>query len=313
MTNNQTTNSIVASAPGKLMLFGEHAVVYNRSCIVTAVSARIKVSIARTSSQFNIDSPNCKDVRFVQEAIRLFQQKYKVGNGLQIKTDSEFSCLYGFGSSSAVTVAVLYALAKLFNKKLTNQEIFDIGYRVTLNIQGIGSGFDIGAAVYGGTIYFVTGGKIIEPLEISELPLVVGYSGVKADTPTIVKNVKCQISNIKSKSKILKLFEEIEIIVNQAKTYLIEGNWQKIGKLMCKNHALLQKLGVSTEKLDKMCNAAIDAGAYGAKLSGAGGGDCMIAIIPEEKREKIEQAIENAGGAVIKVNPNAGGVRVERD
>jgi len=311
MTNNQATNSIIASAPGKLMLFGEHAVVYDRPCIVTAVSSRIKVTIGYTGERFTIDAPHCQDVRFVQEAVHIFQQKFKVGNGLQIKTESEFSCQYGFGSSSAVTVATLFALSKIFNINLTKRDIFDLGYKTSFNIQGVGSGFDIGAAVYGGTIYFVTGGKIIEPLKIGELPLVVGYSGLKADTPTLVKNIKYQISNVKSKSKILKLFEEIEIIVNQAKTYLIEGNWQEVGKLMSKNHALLQKLGVSTEKLDKMCNAALDAGGYGAKLSGAGGGDCMIAIIPEEKREKIEQAIKNAGGAVIKVNPNAEGVRVE--
>ena len=80
---------------------------------------------------------------------------------------------------------------------------------------------------------------------------------------------------------------------------------------MNQNHKLLQELGVSTERLDQMCDSAVKAGAFGAKLSGAGGGDCMIAIIPEEKREKIEMAIAKAGGTVIDVKANAEGVRIE--
>ncbi len=302
---------ISVSAPGKLMLFGEHAVVYNRPCLVTAVSSRMKVTITRTGGRFNIDAPQVKDVRFVEEAIHLFQKKYRVGNGLQVKTESQFSSQYGFGSSSAVTVATIFALSELFCVPLTAKEIFDLGYQVALEVQGIGSGFDIAAADFGGTIYFQTGGKKIEPLEIKELPLVIGYSGTKADTPTIVKNLKSQMSNIETKSKILKLFDEIAQIVEQAKRELVHKNWSKVGRLMNENHQLLQELGVSTEKLDKMCQAALSAGAYGAKLSGAGGGDCMIALVKEERREDAELAIAKAGGTIIQISPNEEGVKIE--
>ncbi len=304
-------SQISVSAPGKLMLFGEHAVVYDRPCIVTAVSSRIKVLIERTGGRFSIDAPQVKDVRFVEEAIHLFQKKYKVGNGLQIKTESQFSSQFGFGSSSAVTVATLFALSKLFNIPLTNKEIFDLGYKVALDVQGVGSGFDIAAAVSGGTVYFVTGGKVIEPLKVKELPLVIGYSGIKADTPTIVKNVKSQMANVKTKSKILKLFDEIQFIVNRAKTELAKQNWPEVGKLMNENHKYLQELGVSTEKLDKMCQAALGAGAYGAKLSGAGGGDCMIAVASDDLKEDVEMAIAKVSGTIIDVKPNAEGVRKE--
>lgn len=303
---------ISVSAPGKLMLFGEHAVVYNRPCLVTAVSSRMKVTIARTGGRFNIDAPQVKDVRFVEEAIHLFQKEFKVGNGLQVKTESQFSCQYGFGSSSAVTVATLLALSKLFDLPLTQKELFNLGYQVTLNIQGVGSGFDIAVADYGGTIYFVTGGKTIEPLKNKEIPLVVGYSGVKADTPTIVKNLSSKLENSNSKSKIIKSFDKISEIVEKAKIKLADGNWSVLGSLMNRNHELLKELGVSTGKLDKMCQAAVGAGAYGAKLSGAGGGDCMIALIPEGKRENIEMAISKAGGIVINIKPNAKGVKIEQ-
>ncbi|PIV09355.1 mevalonate kinase [Candidatus Roizmanbacteria bacterium CG02_land_8_20_14_3_00_36_15] len=310
---------IKTSAPGKLMLFGEHAVVYNRPCIVTAVSSRIQVAIEQTPGRFKIDAPQVKDVRFVEETIRVFKNKFKTGNGLSIKTQSDFSYQYGFGSSSAVTVATILAMSKLYHLNLSLKNIFSLGYQVALNIQGVGSGFDIAAATYGGTIYFLTGGKKIEPVPVKNINLVIGYSGVKADTPKIVKSLKLKVSpkgrssygRKNQKSKYVKIFNQITEIVEDAKKKLVNKNWQRVGKLMNYNHQLLQKLEVSTEKLDKMCQAAVGAGAYGAKLSGAGGGDCMISLVSKDKRNLLEQAIEKAGGQIINVDNNAEGVKTE--
>lgn len=310
---------VKTSAPGKLILFGEHAVVYDRPCIVTAVSSRIYVEAEKTPGRFRIDAPQVKDVRFVEETIRVFRERYKTGNGLSIRTQSDFSSQYGFGSSSAVTVATIYALSKIYQIALSKKEIFNLGYQVTLSIQGVGSGFDIAAAIFGGTLYFITGGKVIKPLEIGELPFVIGYSGVKADTPKIVKSLKLKVSpkgrssyGRKSQNlKYYKIFNKIEEIVEKAEIELVNSNWGKAGELMNKNQQLLQELGVSTEKLDKMCQAALDAGAFGAKLSGAGGGDCMIALVSYDKKNEVEAAIIQAGGEVVKINNNAEGVKIE--
>jgi len=292
---------IKASAPGKLMLFGEHAVVYGYPCIVTTVESRIYVEVEK-AERFKIDAPQVKDTRFVEEAVKQFCEKYKVENKLLIKTYSDFSSQYGFGSSSAVTVATIYALSKYHKIDLTNKEIFDMGYKVVQQVQGVGSGFDIAAATYGGTIYFVTGGKIIEPLSISELSLIVGYSGTKADTSNLVKNLKANFH----------IFDNIKKIVETAKKTLIKNEWEKTGELMNQNHKYLQRLGVSTEKLDNMCQRAILSGAHGAKLSGAGGGDCMIALVSSDKIKSVESAIVNVGGKIINVNNNAQGVKLEK-
>ena len=291
------------------MLFGEHAVVYNRPCLVTAVSSRIRVAIEKTNGDFKIEAPQVKDVRFVEETVRIFQDKFKIGNGLAIKTESDFSSKYGFGSSSAVTTAILKGLGEFFNLSLSKKDIFDLGYRVTLSVQGIGSGFDIAAADYGGILYFITAGQVIKPLSVDNLPLVIGYSGVKADTPIMVNNLKLKM---KQKSeKIENIFNKITQIVENAQKELENKNWGKLGQLMNKNHNLLQNLSVSTQKLDKMCQGAILAGAWGAKLSGAGGGDCMIALVSKEKRKAVEKAIEKVGGEIIKINTCAEGVRME--
>jgi mevalonate kinase len=303
--------NIKVSAPGKLMLMGEHAVIYGYHCLVTAVDKRLYVEAEKIDEEDDeIIAPQVKESRFVLESIAYFKKKFNVSQSVKIVTRGDFSHNVGLGSSSAVTVATFKALSSLFDKPLSLRKIFDLSYKVNLNIQGLGSGFDIAAATYGNTLYFVTGGKVIKPLSIPELPIVVGYSGIKADTPFYVRKVA---ENFKSKKNTMKkIFEEINDLVYKAKNKLIKKNYFELGKLMNKNHQLLQELGVSIPKLDAMVNAAIRAGAWGAKLSGAGGGDCMIALVSREKRKRVEQAIKKVGGEIVNAVNNAQGVRVEK-
>lgn len=297
---------VKTSAPGKLMLFGEHSVVYNYPSIVTAVSSRLYVQIEKIRSGFKVESPQVKDVRFVEETVKVFKEKYPFNFGLSIKTKSDFSSQYGFGSSSAVTVALLFGLAKICGVNLSKKEIFDLGYQINLNVQGVGSGFDIAAATYGRTLYFLTGGKIIKKIKIDKIPLIVAYSGIKADTPKIVKSLKKRIDS--QKSFYFQIFDQIKEIVEKAYVFLEKKDWKNVGQLMNENHRLLQKIGVSTKKLDQLCEKAVESGALGAKLSGAGGGDCMIALVEDEKKELVKKTLEKTGSEVIEVYPNVLGV-----
>lgn len=321
---------VEVSAPGKLMLFGEHAVVYGRPCIVTAVDQRMMVLAERTSEEvMEVNAPEVgvknlvmtlndlkkgnfpSEIRFLGTAVKNFFKNYHLAFGLKIKTRSDFLAEFGFGSSSAVTVGVLKALSELFEVKMTNKELFDLSYKTVLEVQSVGSGFDLAAAIWGGTLYFVTGGKKLVRLEAKDLPLVVGYTGVKADTPTLVKKVK-NLYQAHPKS-VEAIFGAIATIVKEARQALIGGEFKRLGMLMNINQGLLEALGVSTEKLSSLILAARRAGAYGAKLSGAGGGDCMIAFAPKEARLEVEKAIQKAGGKVIKVQPNALGLKVEEE
>jgi mevalonate kinase len=112
--------------------------------------------------------------------------------------------------------------------------------------------------------------------------------------------------------KVNKWFREITEIVNLAEKKINKGDWEEVGELMNKNQLVLQKLQVSSVELDRLIEACLKAGAYGAKLSGAGGGDCMIAVTSEEKRKGVEKAIVQAGGEVLRVNLGAVGARIER-
>lgn len=294
-----------SSAPGKLMLYGEHAVVYGYPCIVTAVDTRIHVTVESASTD-GIEAPQVGDTRFLEAAVALFRERYGVSSPVMVRTWSEFSHTFGFGSSSAVTVAVLHALMTLFQLSYTKEELFRLAYDTILAVQGLGSGFDVAAAVYGGTIRFQNGQTQILPLH--SLPLIVGYTGIKADTATLVN----QVRNLKDHDNhIDSLFERIGKLVEGANEYLSDDDLYHAGELMSENHELLKDLGVSIPKLDQMVSAAIKGGAYGAKLSGAGGGDCMIALAGESKRESVIESIINAGGEIIHVTPHAEGVRTQ--
>ena len=321
-------NKVAVSAPGKLLLFGEHAVVYGKPSVVTAVDKRVYVTIEKTHDEFIwIEAPEVKvngykkhitkaqngkskkSISFVEEAVKIFFKKFSVHSGLKIETKSEFSSQFGFGSSSAVTAAAIFGLSNLFNVTLSKKELFDLSYEVILKVQKTGSGFDLAAAIYGGTLLFETGGRVIKPLTVSNLPFVVGYTGVKADTVTLINEVKRFKQNYPQ--LVTVLFDQIGEISKRGKESLEKKDWQKAGEFMNINQGLLDTLGVSSKELSSLIYAARDAGAYGAKLSGAGGGDCMVALSPENKRKDIERSISKAGGTVMNVTPNAKGVRTE--
>lgn len=321
-------NKITVSAPGKLMLFGEHAVVYNRPCLVTAVNQRMWVTVEVLDTlDFVLEAPDVKisnykkpmknmgvgnipkGAKFVEIAVKNFVDKFGLKSGLKITTKSEFSSQFGFGSSSASTVCVLKALSEISKKKLSDKQLFDLAYKTVLDIQKKGSGFDVAAAIYGGTLYFVTGGKVIKPLKIASFPLIVGYSGVKADSVTLVNKVK-EISN-KYPKVVDEIYDNIATIVVLGNKAIQKNDWQAVGELMNINQGYLTSLGVSTKKLAEMIYAVRDYGGYGAKLSGAGGGDCMIAMSPTNKINTIKKAISAAGGKIIDVETNAEGVRIE--
>jgi len=308
------------------MLFGEHAVVHGKPCVVTAVDQRIEVKAGfNGEDELIINAPQLgiknykrtvsqlasqempKQVSFIEAVVKRFYQKYGLRKGLNITTHSQFSHTYGFGSSSAITIAVVKALSLLYKIKLSDKEIFGLGYKAVLDIQGVGSGFDLAAALWGGTLFFKKGARVVEKISVDKLPMVVCYSGVKADTPTLVRQVE-ELQR-KRPSKVNKIFNQMEQISLEAKRLLEKKNWQQLGNLMNENQKLLEELEVSTLLLEKLIKAALDAGAWGAKLSGAGGGDNIIALCSAKQNRKVEKALRKAGGKIMKVKLNAIGVK----
>ncbi len=318
---------VTASAPGKLLLLGDHAVVYNHPCLVTAVDIRYEVSVCRQDGAvLEIETPELQrrneiyrvsihdagreyraETAFVEAAVVQMLRQHGVKTGLRISTRGPARS-FGLGSSSAVTVATLAALDRLFNLRLSQRELFTAGYQAVLDVQRLGSGFDVAAAVYGGTLYYVMGGMEIEQLAAADLPFVVGYSGAKVGTVNLVKAVaerRRQYPEI-----VDNLFTAAHAIVEQGRERLLEGDWRAFGDLMNMHQGLLEALGVSTGPLSALIYAARAAGADGAKLSGAGGGDCMFAAASGDSRAAVMRAVESAGGELVTFALGAEGVRI---
>ncbi len=326
-------HKVKASAPGKLMLFGEHSVVFGHPCLVTAVDLRLSVTVEENDEHFfSLEAPDLalfdyhksrqelgqgnllKAASFLETCLSFFLQRHPQEHGVKVLSKNEFTSSYGLGSSSASTVALAKALGEFYGVRLDNEELFDLCYQVVLSVQGVASGFDIAAAIWGGTLYYVTPKApakqpSVLPLAIDELPLVVGYTGIKADTATLIRKVQAAYSE--NQQQIASIFEQISNLVEQARSALTASDFAKVGELMTANQNLLRQLQVSSSELENLIVASLAAGALGAKLSGAGGGDCMLAVAKPAQSAAVAQAIASVSGKIIEVKTNAEGVRLE--
>jgi mevalonate kinase len=130
---------------------------------------------------------------------------------------------------------------------------------------------------------------VIETVELADLPVVIGFSGDKVSTTNLIERVAERKS--KNPEQVEGIFKQIEKLARKAKDLLLEREWAQLGYLLNQNQDLLDSLGVSTPQLSKQIIAAREAGAFGAKLSGAGGGDCMFALVDPLKKQLISQEI----------------------
>ena len=320
--------SATASAPGKLFLFGEHAVIHGTPSVVTAIDRRMTVTAAkRNDDQIILTAPDrgmfnerislepikrTQESRFVSAAVGAFFGKTGQRSGLDISTKSEFSGLNSLGSSAAVTVATIKALDTLFGTKLSQRDIFDLGFKAhAQDVQGgRGSGFDIAAATYGGTLYYKKGGELIDPIRCDNMPLkYFTIPGIKFDTATMISAVGADKE--KHKEVYEAVLSTVTVVIKQARSSIEAGDWHTVGRLMNINQSFLESIGVSTIQATRVIYAVRIAGAYGAKITG-GGGDNVICLSPEHHEQNILMAAEKECGRHVPVKPGEPGCRAEQ-
>jgi len=210
----------------------------------------------------------------------------------------------GIGASAASSVAIARAIAQELEMNLSDERINEIAYEAEKAYAGTPSGIDNTAATYGGLIWFkknLSGGpNTIERLSIRKpVEIVIGNTGVVADTKKMVASVAER--KRENPEKYDPLFNQAESLAFQARKAIEDFDLRKIGILMNENHGLLQEIEVSCKELDHLVNLALAHGAFGAKLTGGGGGGCMIALTPgKELQETVATAMEKLGFKVLK-------------
>jgi mevalonate kinase len=301
------------SAPAKIILFGEHFVVYNKPAILASVTKRIKVGAHLNNSKtINIKSDlgieaSYKESDFniikrandsqtilyplYESARSVLSERHQI-LGLDILVNSEFPYGLGLGSSAASCVATVAAVDSLFHKP-DKQYVCDKAIKSERLIHNNSSGADCYISTFGGLIYYIKNTGFNKIYCRKDLSLLIGNTGIRHSTGALVSSVK------KFKDENSSLFNNLsrraENICRDAFTAITKGDERKLGELMRENHTLLQQIGVSHDKIDYLVNVCVENGALGAKLTGAGGGGIMIALVPQEEKLKLISIIEKNG------------------
>jgi len=291
---------IKTSAPGSLMLLGEHAVLHGNRALIGAINRRIEVELfshdhvdtdcdSQRSSLENmviihsnlgdyqaplnelVDHPS---FRFVLQAIK--QHLDAIPSGFELKITSEFSANIGFGSSAAVTVAVHAALMYwTLGGEPEKEALFKQALETVLAVQGRGSGSDLAASVYGGIVGYTTDPDFV-PVEVS-VPLTAVYCGYKTPTPDVILRVE-QLK-AEDPQKYEQIYFDINASAELAIALLAKHDFPGFGKILNRNQELMDEMGVNTPELQEIVEALQNApDVFGAKISGSGMGDCAVGI-----------------------------------
>ena len=312
-----------ASAPGKVILLGEHAAVYGNPVLVAAVDKRTYVTVSKRKDDdfvLNNKSTNIKDLRFTcedlghmktewatmltAECIQKVYAKYGFEGGLDIEIHSDIPVSSGMGSSASASSALVLAITKEFGRDVSKKEIADLAWDIENIVHGKSSGVDPYATTFGGVLRYKKGDY--KEIKLTKEPqLTIGDTGIKANTSDPVNDV------MKLKDAYPEFFtnylEAMNHIVDYGQKALEDGNMPKLGEIMNINHGLLSSIGVSSPELEKLVWAArTNKNVHGSKLCGKGRGGIMLALGNAEKE------IVKAGGKVIQTKITQEGVKIER-
>ncbi|OLS18406.1 MAG: Mevalonate kinase [Candidatus Heimdallarchaeota archaeon LC_2] len=289
------------SAPGKVIIAGEHSVVYGYPAIAVALGIRCNIITSDSEPGIFINSLDLnKNFRYsirdlsqlgrgelidkefdsIALAVKETLKRINHDTNIEIQIRSDIPISAGLGSSAAVVVASIAAVLDLYNKELSKEDISNIAFESEKITHGKPSGIDNSIATYGGLLKFQNG-KLIPKLLKNSIPLIVGNTKVPRDTKRLVGGVadlKNQYSSLID--PILKIMGNL---AEEAEISLENRDLEKLGDILDINQGLLDSIGVGNEVLSNYIWTARKAGALGAKLTGAGGGGCMIALAKDNE------------------------------
>jgi mevalonate kinase len=328
---NIHTNRAVSSAPAKVILFGEHFVIYNNPAIVAAIDRRIRVQLqVNDKSQINIRSgENSLSVPFnsndndimshdtssvtlfpIFKCIKyVFKEKHLSNVGVNLEIESQIPHGEGLGSSAASCVSLVAALYSLFSD-FDKSRIYETARLMEQNIHTNSSGVDCYVSTFGGIVNFEPdyGFRYIVPKK--KFTLLIGTSGVKHSTGKVVSQVR-QFRQ-ENPSVFKDLTSKAHEICKKAVRSMKEDDESEIGNLLSENHKLLAALGVCHPEIEKMIATCLDNGAFGAKLTGAGMGGAVVALVPKDSSKEILVRMNRGAAKWMLAELDNKGATVER-
>ena len=306
------TSLVKSSAPGKAILFGEHAVVYGQPAIavpVSEVSARATIVRARTGrgltvvaadlgQQFSLRTAPGGDPLAAAARLTLSYLSEPEPDAT-ITIRSSIPIASGLGSGAAVATSLVRALAAFVDHSLSRGEVSRLVFEVEKIHHGTPSGIDNTVIAFEQPVWFERG-AIAGPALVSvgrPFTLLIGDTGIASPTKRLVDRVRRGWERDRERSD--ALFRQIGQVAREAYSHIQSGEVDALGPLMDTNHALLVELGVSSPTLDRLVEAARSAGAAGAKLSGAGLGGCVVALLQVEWAEPAIEILRRAGAVRV--------------
>lgn len=307
-----------ASAPGKVILFGEHAVVYGRPAIAVPITQLQATATVQAGNRgFTIHAPDLNRTLTVDiteatdplavavvNTLRYLEARYSDArlahdpsasseSGLTIHLESTIPVGRGFGSSAAVSTALVRAVGRYFGMDLSPDEVSRLVYEIEVLHHKTPSGIDNTVIAYGQPVYFVRD-ETMQRFEVGRpMHLVIADTGITTPTRETVGDVRAGWQ--RDPERYEALFDRIGAIVVAARTAIAEGDWVEVGRLMDENHARLRELRVSCDALDRLVYAARGAGAMGAKMTGGGRGGNIIAVVMPWAVQDVVTAVRRAG------------------
>ena len=283
-----TAPAVVCSAPGSLMISGEHAVLHNHPALVGAVSRRVTVALyprydrrieiysalgRRGMSLAQIDAS--RPFHFIGEILKRYAGSFECGFDLVI--DADFPHDTGLGSSSAVTVATLTAVLTVTMSRAPERErVMRESVDIIRAVQGRGSGADVAASVFGGILLYRQSPEIMRQ-HTALPPLTLVYAGYKTPTPEVIRIV--EEKRRASADGFKTIFDRFNIFTLAADKAISDQDWSALGNALSRGQLIMEMLGVCDAALaDILAKLSADSGIYGAKISGSGLGDCVIGI-----------------------------------